>query len=195
MVDDKICASNHGSQVVASNTAITTIVKLKNLGLGEQKCARLHIGKKEIQRCPEIYVTGQAFNKSEKEKCLGDYLTKYANPIATIGDRQQKSHVILSNMRAILEDIPLGSKRLEIGITLRETWFITGTLYNSKLWCSYTKNKLKALNVLDRKVLKVAMGLLGITFRSVVPGDKPLLNRSSLFKQLPFKNRNIRPCY
>ena len=175
MVDDVICASKCGSQVVASNTAVTTFVKLKNLELREKKCARLHIGRKQIQKCPEIFVNGKTINESEKEKYLGDYLTKYANPIATIGDRKQKGHGILSNMRAILEDIPLGSKRLEIGITLREAWFINGTLYNSEVWCSYTKNNLKALNVLDRKILKLAMGS-----HSKVPSEMLYLETSCL---------------
>ena len=147
MVDDVICASKCGSQVVSSNSAVTTFVKLKKLDLGEKKCARLHIGGKEAQNCPQIFVNGKPINESEKEKYLGDYLTKYANPKATIQDRQQKGNGILSNIRAILEDIPLGKRRLEIGITLREAWFIKGTLYNSEVWCSYSENDLKALYV------------------------------------------------
>ena len=107
---------------------MTTFVKLKKLELGEKKCARLHIGVKHVENCPAIFVNGKPINESKKEKYLGDYLTKYANPKATIMDRQQKGNGILSNIRAILEDIPLESRRLEIGITLREAWFINGTL-------------------------------------------------------------------
>ena len=109
----------------------------------------MHIGGKEVQNCPTICVIGKPINESEKEKYLGDYLTKYANPKARIMDRQQKGHGILSNIRAILEDIPLGSRRLEICLTLREAWFINGTLYNSEVWCFYTDKDLKALGVLD----------------------------------------------
>ena len=61
-------------------------------------------------------------------------------------------------MRAILEDIPLGSKRLEIGLTLRDAWFVNGTLYNSEVWCSYSEKDLEVLNVLDRKILKLITG-------------------------------------
>ena len=80
MVDDVICASKCGSQVVATNTAVTTFVKLKKLQLGEKKCARLHIGRTNIQECSEIFVNGKHINEYEKEKYVGDYLTKYANP-------------------------------------------------------------------------------------------------------------------
>ena len=90
---------------------------------------------------------------SEKEKCLGDYLTKFANPLATMEDRRQKGEGILSNIRAILEDVPLGTRRLEIGLTLREAWFLNGTLYNSEEWCTYKRTDLKVFEVLDRKIL------------------------------------------
>ena len=103
-------------------------------------------------------MNGNNIKESEKEKYLGDYLTKHANPLATIQDRVQKGNGILSNIQAILEDIPLGSKRLEIGITLREAWFMNGTLYNSEVWCSYSNNDLKGLNILDRKILKSILG-------------------------------------
>ena len=117
----------------------------------------MHIGGKEAQNCPLIFVNGKPINESENKKYLGDYLTKYANPKATIQDRQQKGNGMFSNIRAILEDIPLGKRRLEIGITLREAWFINGTLENSEVWCSYSENNLKALCVLDRKMLKLVL--------------------------------------
>ena len=159
MVDDVLCASKCGTQVIASNATVTTFVELKKLELSEKKCARLHIGRTNLcQDCPKISINGSNIRESQKENYLGDYLTKYANPLATIQDRQQKGQGILSNMKAILDDIPLGSKRLEIGITLREAWFINGTLYNSEVWCSYSKNSLKCLSVLDRKILKLALG-------------------------------------
>ena len=52
-------------------------------------------------------------------------------------------------MHAILHDIPLGSKRL----TLREAWFVNGTLFNSEVWSSYTDNDIKVLELLDRTIL------------------------------------------
>ena len=88
---------------------------------------------------------------------MGDYLTQFANPKATMQDRKEKGHGILSNMKALLDDIPLGSKRFEIGLTLRDSWFINGTLYNSEVWCSYSKNDLKLLEVLDRKIIRLIL--------------------------------------
>ena len=119
IVDDVICASKCGNQVVTKNAAITMFAKLKKLGLSETKCARLHISKNKCDQCAQIYVNGSHIKESEKEKYLGDYLTRFPNPQATMQDRKQKGHGILSNMTALLEDIPLGSKRFKIGLTLR----------------------------------------------------------------------------
>ena len=131
--------------------------KLKKLGLSETKCARLHISKNNCDQCAQIYVNGSHIKESEKEKYLGDYLTRFANPQATMQDRKQKGHGILSNTTALLEDIPLGSKRFEIGLTLRESWFMNGTLYNSEVWYAYNECDLKVLAVLDRKILRLIL--------------------------------------
>ena len=74
---------------------------------------------------------------------MGEYLTWYAYPKATVMDGQERGKGILSKIRAILEDIPLGKRRLDIGITVREAW----ALYNSEFWCSYSENDLKALGL------------------------------------------------
>ena len=60
MVDDVICASKCGNQVITSNAAITMFAKLKKLELSETKCARIHIGKKKCDQCAKICV-----NRSE----------------------------------------------------------------------------------------------------------------------------------
>jgi hypothetical protein len=80
MVDDVLCASKCGSQVVTNNAAITTFARLKKLDLNETKCARIHIAKNKCDQCAKIFVNGRVFRESQKEKYLGDYLTQYANP-------------------------------------------------------------------------------------------------------------------
>ena len=58
MVDDVICASKCGNQVITSNAAITMFAKLKKLELSETKCARIHIGKNKCDQCAKICVNG-----------------------------------------------------------------------------------------------------------------------------------------
>ena len=47
---------------------------------------------------------------STSEKYLGDIIDKNCNSHATIADRILKGNAILSNIRAMLNDIPLGNK-------------------------------------------------------------------------------------
>ena len=61
-------------------------------------------------------------------------------------------------MRAILKDIPLGNKRFEIGLTLREAWFLNGTLFNSEVWCAYMKSDLQPLQIIDNKIMRLILG-------------------------------------
>ena len=112
MIDNIITASNCGKQVIKTNAAVNTFIKLKKLKLSESKCARIHVGKGKCDQCLPIVVNKKPIKESYQEKYLGDYMTKNANPKATIEDRKQKGNGILSKMHAILEDIPLGSERL-----------------------------------------------------------------------------------
>ena len=81
---------------------------MKKLELSESKCARLHIGKLKCDQCLNISVNGKPIKESQKEKYLGDYLTSYASPTATLQERKCKGYGILGEIRAILNDIPLG---------------------------------------------------------------------------------------
>ena len=90
MVDDVVTASMCGNQVVATNTAVNTFTKLKKLTLSESKCSRIHIGKSKSTCCATISVNNTSMKESEKEKHLGDFITKYANPKATIEEKKKK---------------------------------------------------------------------------------------------------------
>ena len=61
------------------------------LKLSESKCARIHVGKGKCDKCLPIVVNKKPIKESYQEKYLGDYMTKNANPKATIEDRKQQS--------------------------------------------------------------------------------------------------------
>ena len=82
-------------------------MKIKKLELSESKCSRLHIRKSKGKKCSKIFANKKETKDSEKEKYLGDFWTSNANPKATIQDRKTKGYGILSELRAILHDIPL----------------------------------------------------------------------------------------
>ena len=152
MVDDIVAVVKCGKQKFSYNA----FIKLKKLSVA--KCLRLHVGKTKCDPCAKLMVGQEPIKESYKEKYLGYYLTHNANPKATIEDRKKKGNGILSEMSAILGDIHLGQRRFEMGMTLRQAWFINGTLYISEVWCSFSNADIEVLNVLDRKILRLITG-------------------------------------
>ena len=69
------------------------IHKTEKLELSEAKCSRLHIGKKKCFKCAKIRVGKELIKESQKEKYLGDFLTKHANPKAAIEDKKRNAMV------------------------------------------------------------------------------------------------------
>ena len=133
MVDDIITASKCGATSRALNSTVNEFIKMKKLKLSEKKCAQIHIGAKETkENCQEHKVKDGTMKTSEKEKYLGDFITKGANTKETVKDRKQKGYGILAEITAILKDIPLGNKRTRVGLELRHAMFLNGVLFNSE---------------------------------------------------------------
>ena len=57
-----------------------------------------------------------------------------------------------------MSEIPLGKWRLEIGLALRDAWFLNGILYNSEVWNSYSQKHIEDLNVIDHMIQKTIFG-------------------------------------
>ena len=66
MIEDIITASNCGKQVIQTNSAVTTFVKLKKLTFSESKCARIHVGKGKCEQFLYIAVNGKPIRESQK---------------------------------------------------------------------------------------------------------------------------------
>ena len=82
-----------------------------------------------------------------KEKYPGDFVTKEASSNATLVAHKSRDYAILAEIRAILTDIPLGSKRMEIGLALRDAWFLNGILFHSEVWGSYADKHVEELMI------------------------------------------------
>ena len=133
MADDISSASKCGPTTVALNSAVNSFVERKKLKLGSEKCAQIHIGSKaKGHECPTVKVHNENMKNSEKEKYLGEIVTKSANANETLAARKIRAYAILSEIRAILHEIPLGKWKLEIGLALRDAWLPNGILFTEK---------------------------------------------------------------
>ena len=176
MVDDVISASKCGSTAVTLNACINSFMERKKLSLSGEKCSRIHIGNKTNKlECAALKVHNEDMKNSEKEKYLGDFVTKEADSNATLVARKSRAYAILAEIRAILTEIPLGSRRMEIGLALRDAWFLNGILFNSEVWGSYAEKNVEELMIIDNMILRTVVGA-----QAKVPVETLYLETSTL---------------
>ena len=87
-----------------------------------------------------------------------DYIDKTGRIKATIEDRVRKGWGILSEIKAILSEVPLGKYKSEIGLLLRQAMLVNGVLYNSEAWHSVSPNDLMPLEKIDENLLRFILG-------------------------------------
>ena len=156
MVDDIISVSSV-ENTRKMNDLINTFVEKKKLRLAKDKCHRIHLGKGH-QQCPELVVHEHKMDESDKEKYLGDYLHKNGKIQETINQRKIKARGIVTDILSLLDEIPLGKHRIEVGLKLREAMFINGILFNSEVWHGVTNAQITSLEAQDNSLIR---GILG----------------------------------
>ena len=160
MVDDVLTVSKCRTTGVAMNTLVNSFFNSKKIKLNQSKCAKIHVGKK-CDHCPQYYAQGNKMNTHVQEKYLGDIIHSDGKQHATIVERLARGYGILANIKALLDDIPLGHRRIELGFELRQAWLINGLLYNSEVWQNITEKDKTDLNKIDHILLRSIIGSHG----------------------------------
>ena len=153
MVDDILAIQECSKDSVQMNSVINSFIELKKLTLSSKKCSKIHVGKVSAS-CPELKVHEMKMKNSEKEKYLGDQLSSSAKIKETIDERVAKGYGVVSEILAILDEIPLGKYKLEIGLKLRQAMLLNGVLYNSEAWHAVKKDDIKPLERVDECLLR-----------------------------------------
>ena len=157
MVDDVLTISKCGTTSIAMNQMVNQFMKSKKLQLNPLKCAKIHIGKK-CSECPDLLVNNESMKNSDREKYLGDIIHKDGKQHATIVERISKGYGIVANILALLSDIPLGHRKIETGLELRQAWLLNGILYNSEIWQKITEKDKSDLMKIDKYLLRSILG-------------------------------------
>ena len=152
MVDDIICVTNV-EKSEHMNSLINTFIESKNLTLSAKKCFQIHIGKGH-QNCPKLRVHETEMKKADHEKYLGDVVDQNNSTQATLENRKSKGQGINTAIMSILNEVPLGRHRIEVGMKLREVMLLNGVLYNSEAWHGVTKNHVHILEAIDEDLLR-----------------------------------------
>ena len=153
MVDDIITISECSSTSIAMNATVNKFAESKKLKLKPSKCCVIHVGKKS-QCCPDLKVHGEKMHEAESTKYLGDILHQSGKAKYNIKERQIKAYAITAEIRAILEEVPLGKYRTEIGLQLRQAMFVNGVLFNLEVWPKLTVADITMLETVDHHLIR-----------------------------------------
>ena len=165
MVDDLLTVSNCGHESLDTNIRINTEIEMKNLRLHtatdkkKSKCQTIHVGK-VCHPCRILKVHGHAMESVKSDSYLGDILRSDGKNNQTIDERVSKGVGIVSQIFDILKEVNFGHYYFEAALTLRQSFLISGMLFNSEIWYGLTTAQIERLEAVDltffRKLFKVA---------------------------------------
>lgn len=153
MVDDILAVQECSQDSVRINAVINSFVEMKKLRLSSDKCSKIHVGK-DSTLCPDLKTHELSMKNSRQEKYLGDMINSSGKVKETIEARVAKGHGIVSEILAILSEIPLGAYKLEMGLKLRQAMLLNGVLFNSEAWHSVSNDDINLLEKLDESLLR-----------------------------------------
>ena len=150
-VDDVLGVSKCGVDAIELNAAINIKMETKNLTLGPDKCAKLHIRKKnDTSNCDiKLKVHDEPMKSERRLKYLGDILTVDANIDETIVDRSTRAIGLRSQLKSLLSSISLGSFFFEISLIYRESMYLNSILINCEAWYYISKKNMELLEAAD----------------------------------------------
>ena len=175
-VDDVLTISKCGNDAVVTNAIVNAFTESKKLRYGVDKCKKIHIGKQNIV-CPEIKVHEEKMSESESEKYLGDLITSSGKIKPNINARREKGFGIVSEILSILDEVPLGKFKVQIGLIPRQALLLNGILHNSEVWSDLKLSDIKLLEDVDEHLLRSlfkAQSKTSIEFLHLETGTKPI---------------------
>ena len=117
--------ANCSSSSVVTNSTISSFIEINKLTLVSKKCGKIHIGEKS-KNCPTLKVHEEVMKDSSSEKYLGNFVLNKGTLDDTIKDRKLKGYSYISEIRALLSDMPFGHRRIKVGLMLRDAMFVNG---------------------------------------------------------------------
>ena len=159
MVDDLLTISPCGSETIAMNTTMNTLIELTKFKFHtpeenkKSKCHSMHIGK-QTNTCPSMKVHGKVADRVSEAVYLGDVVSQDGKNTKNIQNRVSKGMGIVTEIMDILNTVSFGSKYFEIAIILREAKLINGILTNVEVWYGLQTKEICELEEVDKLLLR-----------------------------------------
>ena len=125
-------------------------------------------------------------HEEDEEKYLGDQVNKYAKHASTVSKRRAKGFGIISDISQILDVIPAGKRRIQMGLHLRQAWFINSLCVNVEVWHNILKKDITPFINLDKYLMKKILGA-----HSKVPVELLYLETASIHIDYVLAGRRI----
>ena len=153
MVDDILGIQKCSRVSLKLNAVIDTFMNLEKLKLSDKKCQNVHVGSQNIQ-CQTLKVNGCKMRNTNQEKYLGDYIDKSGSSRPNIEYRKSRGYGILSNIIAIINEVPLAHWKVQAGLSLRQAMLINGILFNSEAWHGVDEKDIMVLEKVDEALIR-----------------------------------------
>ena len=153
MVDDVLGVQKCSPQSLQLNTVVNTFMELEKLTLSKSKCHNIHMGMNK-STCRSMKVHDSIMAESKSEKYLGDIVHSSGGNKPNVAKRLSRGWGRINEILAIVQEAPLGRRRVEAGLLLRKSLLINATLFNSEAWHGLTKSQVTAFEKLDEALIK-----------------------------------------
>ena len=154
MIDDVLAISNCGNDSVKMNAIIHSKIGTKQLRFGTTKCFKLHIGQKNKSTCPTLKVHDKVMESVERERYLGDILSKDSKINYNIQDRQNKGIRYVNQISSMLKEISFGLYHFSMAMLFRTTILLNGMLCSSEALHGITNTHIAQLESVDTMLFK-----------------------------------------
>ena len=104
--------------------------------------------------CQKLDVHGIPMADSKAEKYLGDVISHDGKNDDNLKDRTNKAWGIVSQILAIIDEVPFGKHEIEAALIMRNSMFINGILTNIEVRYGLKKEYLESLEKIDEYLLR-----------------------------------------
>ena len=125
-------------------------------------------------------------HETTEETYLGDQINSNAKHASTISKRRAKGFGIISDILQILDVIGDNRKRIEVGLILRQAWFINALLVNMEAWHNVLKKDTDIFTKLDHYLMRKILGT-----HSKVPSEMLYLETATIPIEFILASRRI----
>ena len=149
MVDDILGVSLCSSNSLVLNATMNAKAESRKLRFSDDKCAKMHVSKKQMTCYNELKVHDSAMKNVTKIRYLGDVINNVGNINDTIHDRYSRGLGIVTQITSLLTSISLGIFYFDIAMVLRDSMLINSVLTSSQSWYNMTNKQLESLESVD----------------------------------------------